>query len=199
MGPHFLDQLFSPRAVAVFGASPHADSVGGRVFTNLRESGFAGPLYAVNPKHDSIADADIFIAAAAVADYRPAEEQRQKIKKNAETMHIDLVRCPDILQSVAALESAPFTVGFAAETLIENAIRLFFVRLRHPLAVRERVTHLRDKNLDGKRDILVIQMWLRLGEALNQLCSGHRGSPQSHCGAGRVAHADDTIPSVAVQ
>ena len=66
--------------------------------------------------HDSVADADIFIAAAAVADYRPAEQQRQKIKKNAETMHIDLVRCPDILQSVASLDPAPFTVGFAAET-----------------------------------------------------------------------------------
>ena len=66
--------------------------------------------------HDHIADADIFIGAAAVADYRPAEEQAQKIKKKDETMRIDLVRCPDILQSVAALEAAPFTVGFAAET-----------------------------------------------------------------------------------
>lgn len=66
--------------------------------------------------HDSVAGADIFIAAAAVADYRPAEERPQKIKKNDETMRIELVRCPDILQSVAALESAPFTVGFAAET-----------------------------------------------------------------------------------
>jgi phosphopantothenoylcysteine decarboxylase/phosphopantothenate--cysteine ligase len=66
--------------------------------------------------HDTIADADIFIAAAAVADYRPADERTQKIKKTDETMRIDLVRCPDILQSVAALESAPFTVGFAAET-----------------------------------------------------------------------------------
>jgi len=66
--------------------------------------------------HDSIAGADIFIAAAAVADYRPAEERSQKIKKNDETMRIELVRCPDILQSVAALDSAPFTVGFAAET-----------------------------------------------------------------------------------
>ena len=66
--------------------------------------------------HDSIADADVFIAAAAVADYRPVEEQAQKIKKKDDTMRIDLVRCPDILQSVAALDTAPFTVGFAAET-----------------------------------------------------------------------------------
>ena len=66
--------------------------------------------------HDCIGDADIFIAAAAVADYRPADEKMQKIKKSGETMRIELVRCPDILQSVAALPRAPFTVGFAAET-----------------------------------------------------------------------------------
>lgn len=66
--------------------------------------------------HAHIADADIFIATAAVADYRPATMQTQKIKKKGETMTIDLVRCDDILASVAALEDAPFTVGFAAET-----------------------------------------------------------------------------------
>ena len=66
--------------------------------------------------HQQIADADIFIATAAVSDYRPAEVQVQKIKKNDSTMRIELVRSEDILASVAALESAPFTVGFAAET-----------------------------------------------------------------------------------
>ena len=66
--------------------------------------------------HSAIDKADIFIAAAAVADYRPAAIEEQKIKKTEESMRIDLVRCPDILASVAALESAPFTVGFAAET-----------------------------------------------------------------------------------
>ncbi len=66
--------------------------------------------------HDHIEDADIFIGAAAVADYRPAEMKKQKIKKNEESMNIELVRCPDILASVAALDAGPFTVGFAAET-----------------------------------------------------------------------------------
>jgi len=66
--------------------------------------------------HASIGDADIFIAAAAVADYRPASPKEQKIKKHDESMSIDLVRCPDILASVAALDAGPFTVGFAAET-----------------------------------------------------------------------------------
>ncbi len=66
--------------------------------------------------HATVADADIFVAAAAVADYRPASAAEQKIKKNNEEMSIELVRCPDILASVAALNPAPFTVGFAAET-----------------------------------------------------------------------------------
>jgi phosphopantothenoylcysteine decarboxylase/phosphopantothenate--cysteine ligase len=66
--------------------------------------------------HERIAEADIFIAAAAVSDYRPAEASGQKIKKTSDTMALELVRCPDILASVAALDNAPFTVGFAAET-----------------------------------------------------------------------------------
>ena len=66
--------------------------------------------------HQHVADADIFIAAAAVSDYRPAMRAPQKIKKTEDTMSIELVRSPDILASVAALKPGPFTVGFAAET-----------------------------------------------------------------------------------
>jgi phosphopantothenoylcysteine decarboxylase/phosphopantothenate--cysteine ligase len=66
---------------------------------------------------------DIFIATAAVADYRPAEPASQKIKKNTDTLTLELVKNPDILSEVAALTQRPFTVGFAAETehLIEHA------------------------------------------------------------------------------
>jgi acetyltransferase len=46
--------LFNPRSVAVFGASPDADSVGGQVFRRLRASGFKGAIRAVNPAHDCI-------------------------------------------------------------------------------------------------------------------------------------------------
>jgi phosphopantothenoylcysteine decarboxylase/phosphopantothenate--cysteine ligase len=66
--------------------------------------------------HESIGDADIFVGAAAVSDYRPSAAAGQKIKKSEETMQIDLVRSKDILASVASLDAAPFTVGFAAET-----------------------------------------------------------------------------------
>jgi phosphopantothenoylcysteine decarboxylase/phosphopantothenate--cysteine ligase len=60
--------------------------------------------------------ADVYVGAAAVADYRPAEVAMQKIKKRADTMTLELVRAPDILASVAARPDRPFVVGFAAET-----------------------------------------------------------------------------------
>jgi phosphopantothenoylcysteine decarboxylase/phosphopantothenate--cysteine ligase len=66
------------------------------------------------------AEADIFIAVAAVADYRPARQAAQKIKKHSETLSLELERNPDILSSVAALAKRPFCVGFAAET--ENVL-----------------------------------------------------------------------------
>jgi phosphopantothenoylcysteine decarboxylase/phosphopantothenate--cysteine ligase len=66
--------------------------------------------------HEEIGGADIFIGCAAVADYRPRDAAVQKIKRSAAEMELKLVRSPDTLASVAALPSAPFTVGFAAET-----------------------------------------------------------------------------------
>ena len=60
--------------------------------------------------------ADIFIATAAVADYRPLQIAGQKIKKSAKQISIELTRNPDIIAAVAALPEKPFTVGFAAET-----------------------------------------------------------------------------------
>jgi phosphopantothenoylcysteine decarboxylase/phosphopantothenate--cysteine ligase len=59
---------------------------------------------------------DIYIGAAAVADYAPLEVAGHKIKKHRETFHLALARTLDILQAVAALPQPPFTVGFAAET-----------------------------------------------------------------------------------
>lgn len=63
-----------------------------------------------------IRDSQIFIGAAAVSDYAPKEYAEQKLKKSGESMSITLVKTRDILADVAALDNAPFTVGFAAET-----------------------------------------------------------------------------------
>ncbi len=70
-----------------------------------------------------VADCDLFVGCAAVADYRPAAPAPGKIKKTAERLALELVRNPDIVASVAARAAPPFTVGFAAETerLVEQA------------------------------------------------------------------------------
>ncbi|MNZ75331.1 Coenzyme A biosynthesis bifunctional protein CoaBC [compost metagenome] len=80
--------------------------------------------------------ADILIAAAAVADYRPEVVAEQKMKKDPTTgdgLLLQLVRNPDILATLAQRSDRPFSVGFAAET--ENLLQY---------AARK----LKDKNLD---------------------------------------------------
>ena len=60
---------------------------------------------------------DVYIGAAAVADYMPVLTQAQKIKKTGETLTVELVRTPDILAEVAVHAARPtLVVGFAAET-----------------------------------------------------------------------------------
>ncbi len=75
--------------------------------------------------HERIGSAHVLIAAAAVADYRPVERATRKIKKSGDTMNLHLVKTPDVLAGVAALENGPFCVGFAAETndLEANALK----------------------------------------------------------------------------
>ena len=66
--------------------------------------------------HQWIGEANVFIGCAAVSDYKPDAVAEQKIKRSGPTMHLELVRSPDTLASVAKLQDRPFTVGFAAET-----------------------------------------------------------------------------------
>jgi phosphopantothenoylcysteine decarboxylase/phosphopantothenate--cysteine ligase len=63
-----------------------------------------------------IVGADIFIAAAAVSDYRCSEIACEKIKKTSDTLNLALARAPDVLATVSRGERPPFLVGFAAET-----------------------------------------------------------------------------------
>jgi phosphopantothenoylcysteine decarboxylase / phosphopantothenate---cysteine ligase len=102
----------------------------------------AGPVHRPTPRgvrridvttaqqmHDAVlaraAQADVFIATAAVADWRPARLAEQKIKKGAAKVApgFELTENPDILAAVAALPAPPYCVGFAAESenLLEHA------------------------------------------------------------------------------
>jgi phosphopantothenoylcysteine decarboxylase/phosphopantothenate--cysteine ligase len=69
------------------------------------------------------AEADVFVAVAAVADYHVVDAKPHKIKRGDGNMTVELAPNPDILAEVAALGNPPFCVGFAAETenLEENA------------------------------------------------------------------------------
>ena len=81
----------------------------------------AREMYAAVHRH--IDKADVFIAAAAVADFQPITVAKQKIKKQGGMVKLDLEPAPDIVKSVADMSKRPLVVGFAAETndVEENA------------------------------------------------------------------------------
>ena len=66
-------------------------------------------------------NSDIAIASAAVADYAPREAAPEKIKKNDETLTIELIKNPDILKAMGEQKTQQFLVGFALETQNEEA------------------------------------------------------------------------------
>lgn len=65
---------------------------------------------------EALTGAQVFIAVAAVADYRPLATAEHKLKKSGDTMTVSLTPNPDILAEVAGRADAPFCVGFAAES-----------------------------------------------------------------------------------
>ena len=71
----------------------------------------------------AVEGADVFVATAAVADYRPARVAEQKIKKTADVIALELIKNPDIVATIAARPDRPFVLGFAAETekVVEHA------------------------------------------------------------------------------
>ena len=87
-------------------SSPH-----GAALVNVTS---AAEMFEAVQKH--VADADIFIAVAAVADYHVAQPREQKIKKSSGGLTLELLPNPDILGYVSGLPKPPFCVGFAAES-----------------------------------------------------------------------------------
>ena len=128
-----------------------------------------------------IADQDIFVAAAAVADYRVADPAPHKIKKGQQELTMSLVLNPDILAQVAALPTPPFTVGFAAETerVEEQALAKLRAKGLDMIAANlvggARGGFEREENAltvirrDGRLDPLPLMPKARLAEALTDL------------------------------
>ena len=73
--------------------------------------------------HKYFATSDVFIGAAAVADYKPKNSAVHKIKKSEDTLTIELEKTKDILASLGSIKENQFLIGFALETEneIENA------------------------------------------------------------------------------
>ncbi|PKM13371.1 MAG: GNAT family N-acetyltransferase [Gammaproteobacteria bacterium HGW-Gammaproteobacteria-10] len=68
MGPHYLSRFFSPKTVAIIGASERSESVGHRILVNMQEAGFSGGLYPVNPKREQISGLKAYPALAAIPE-----------------------------------------------------------------------------------------------------------------------------------
>ena len=65
---HYLTTLFEPKSLAVIGASEREDSVGQILFKNILESGYKGPLYPINPKHETVQGIEAHRSIEAVAE-----------------------------------------------------------------------------------------------------------------------------------
>src|SRR4051812_39421776 len=108
---------------------------------------------------ENIEGVDIFVATAAVADYRPANPVECKIKKTSESMDIKMERTVDILATVAARVGAarPFVVGFAAETdSVEQYARQKLLKKNLDMIAANEVGH--DKVFE-KDDNALLVLW----------------------------------------
>lgn len=115
----------------------------------------------------AVEGADIFIATAAVADWRVADYSTRKIKKDANGAPVlELVENPDILAEVAAHTPRPFVVGFAAETdhVLENGRRKLERKKLDMLAAN----HVDERIGIGADDNALDVIWAGGGESLPQ-------------------------------
>jgi phosphopantothenoylcysteine decarboxylase/phosphopantothenate--cysteine ligase len=107
---------------------------------------------------DVLTGQDLFIATAAVADFRPRERQASKIKKQpgATGLTLELELNPDILAEVAARTPRPFVVGFAAETdEVERYARDKLARKKLDMIAANRVG-VGDCGFDSERNALSV-------------------------------------------
>ena len=93
---------------------------------------------------------EIAVFSAAVADYRPATVSDHKIKKATDTLSIELVKNPDILASVGAMQNPPYLVGFALET--NNEMEHAFAKAEKKNTDLLVLNSMRDKEAGFKKD-----------------------------------------------
>jgi acetyltransferase len=117
MGPHYLDRFFTPRSIAVIGASDRADSVGMRVFRNLLDAGFGGALYAVNPNHEQVQGHPSYKTVEAIG--KPVD--LAVIATPAATVPDLIAQCGEQRVRAAVVISAGFAESDAAGARLQQA------------------------------------------------------------------------------
>ncbi len=118
MGTHFLDHLFSPQAIAVFGASEKSDSVGARVFDNLRKGGFTNPIYPINPKYKRLHHKPCYPTIAAINKPVDLVVIATPATSVAEIIHA----CGEHGVKAAIIISAGFSEGNGQGLVLEKAV-----------------------------------------------------------------------------
>ncbi len=132
MGKHYLNPLFAPKSVAVFGASDRPDSVGQIVFKNMLDSGFQGTLYPVNSKHAEVQGQRSYASIAEID--HPVE--LVVIATPPQTVPGIIEQCGTHGVKAAVIITAGFgevgPEGAALERKMMEAARLYKIRLIGP-------------------------------------------------------------------
>jgi acetyltransferase len=118
MGLHYLSKLFSPKSVAVIGASDRLDSVGGVVFSNMLESGFKGELFPVNPAHEKVQGKHAYASIDQIGE--PVE--LAVICTKAETVPDIIEACGKHGVHTAVVLSAGFSEGGSHGAALERSM-----------------------------------------------------------------------------
>lgn len=130
MGPHYLTKLFKPSSVAVFGASERPESVGANAFANLLTAGFKGPIYPINPKHQTVQNQVCYPTIDAV----PTVPDLVVIATPAKTIPAIIQACGELGVSNAVILSAGFESpeGKLFQQNITQTAKQFGMRLIGP-------------------------------------------------------------------
>ena len=118
MGKHYLSSLFTPKTVAVIGASNRLESVGGLVFRNLLEGGYTGRCFPINPKHTEIQGQPAF----ATVEQIPERIDLAVIATKAETVPAIIEACGQQGVRAAVILSAGFHETGAHGAALEKAV-----------------------------------------------------------------------------
>jgi len=121
MGPHYLKHFFTPRTVAIVGASERENSVGYRLLLNMQEAGFSGGLYPINPKHEQLLGLKAYPDLHAV----PEDLDLVVIATPASTVPDLLRQCGDKGVSSVIIISAGFSeLGAAGQRLQQEMLAI---------------------------------------------------------------------------